>query len=980
MKSFQRTARVLLICISLTYITTMVFAGGNKETAAKSTETQRQESTDETTTLDLDGFGNSALSYSTLESNNGDLYIFKENVDIPKSAIVAQLNIQDVDENNPHIQSYTIPIKDSMETFEYIISANNNTFYPLVPQIATLTLIDEDSNPIRVSEANFFSNFSFYQEKKSIPYLYRGDPILFGTDFIERVSNTDVVEPDGLRNLTVNLDIGDDVYFNTIYKQSDEKMLVRFIMQVSQAIDKYSHSNSKKHILITGINVNSDFSFQTYQRVLNKAEILKLALLQSNKVLFGNIEVDTDVLLEVRDSEKYDSNLYHNFDQAVIRISDREEAIDKIKKSHINQNKVFYKEASRIIYEKYENIEKTLDIIKNNFITTQKEYLSSEAKLMLSSTQSTLKKSDDLEKQIGKWTNKTTQIARSLKRAKQQLSVLNNSPTSVEDTSLKSVIETMNDNGVRDPTLLNGLVTLQAGYDDTYYRVAEIANTYDKRLQIVGLNRSSNNAYNNMLQEFVILLDYQKALLNEEYNQYLLNNFSVRISEIESKYVAIPTVLKRNMEGDNLSIPILISGIKKADAAIMQFENTIFDVTQLLETKYLESIANAKKIKAQKDNLKNQNLDNEDIKAAARDMEINLGEGINTASKNNVTQKSFDYGMDDMNEITFHPLDRRTYTTYENIHNGMDNIVTVSEQVKLRNSVSTKISNINRATDSIQIHYHIIQANVYPIIHTPDEELMNKSINGKDTLVVAPNITPMVKGQLPTYDEVESLAASQAAMYQPIETNIPAETSIPTETRLIESFDENISAGLMLTSIATKEIKEPIASKKTNILGGSMSDKRTIVAYIQSKRSNPIVDVDKLIGIYIAEAKKENVNSDVAIAQMLYSSKFLTTRNFFTRNNPVGLGGPSRKNWIPYTFPTLQMGVRAHIQHLKAYASSEKITQSIVDPRHKILQESGYIGSSSTIEDVGSNWYGKGDTVASAGIINILGEIKNYRN
>ena len=56
---------------------------------------------------------------------------------------------------------------------------------------------------------------------------------------------------------------------------------------------------------------------------------------------------------------------------------------------------------------------------------------------------------------------------------------------------------------------------------------------------------------------------------------------------------------------------------------------------------------------------------------------------------------------------------------------------------------------------------------------------MNKSINGKDTLVVAPNITPMVKGQLPTYDEVESLAASQAAIYQPVETNIPAKASVP---------------------------------------------------------------------------------------------------------------------------------------------------------------------------------------------------------
>ena len=72
------------------------------------------------------------------------------------------------------------------------------------------------------------------------------------------------------------------------------------------------------------------------------------------------------------------------------------------------------------------------------------------------------------------------------------------------------------------------------------------------------------------------------------------------------------------------------------------------------------------------------------------------------------------------------------------------------------------------------------------------------------------------------------------------------------------------------------------------------------------------------------------------------------------------------------------MGVRAHIQHLKAYASNERITQSIVDPRHKILQENAYIGTAPTIEAIGSTWYG--DSAASIGIINILNEIKNYRN
>lgn len=986
MKSFQKTVQALIICVLLLCISTIAFSGGNSEKQASpsSTKTTRQETTDETIPLNDDVFALGAasdLTYETVESNNGDLYIFKESTSLPVNAIIAQLNIQDVDEKDPHIQNYTIPIKENMETFEYIISATNNTFYPLIPQVATLTLIDDESNPIRASEANFSSNFAFYQEKTSTPYLYRGDPILFNNQFIARASQTNVVEPVGLNDMTVNLDIGDADYFNTIYKQSDEEMLKRFIAQINRAINKYSSSNTKKYILITGMNVNGDFSSRAYQRVINKAEILKLALVQSNQILFGSIEVSIDALLDIKDSEKYNGNLYHTFDQAVVRISEREDVINKIKQSHTIQNKTFFKEASKIIYKKYENIEKQLDTIKNNFIITQKEYLSSESYLRLSSTQSTLKKSDNLERQINVWVKKTTTITRALETAQQQLSTLNNN-SSAGDTSLKSVIETMNDNGVKDPTLFNGLLTLQAGYDDTYYRVAAIANTYNKRLSIVELNRSSNNAYNNMLQEFVVLLDYQKSLLNEEYNQYFLNNFSVLISDIESMYVAIPAVLKSNIEGTSISISTLISNIQKTEESIIQLENKIFDIAQLLETKHTQSINNAEKIKIQKERLQNQALNNESIKAVASDREINLGKGINTIAKNNTATQSFDAISTDA--VSFHPLDKETYTTYENIHNGMDNIVMVSEQLKLRNSVSTKLSNINQATDSIQIHYHIIQANVYPIIHTPDEALMNESINGKDTLVIAPNIIPMVRGQLPTSDEVESLAASKAIIYQPVETNEPAVAStseiiLPTETALIESFNENLAAGVILTPAARTKTKKRIkrTNEKTNILGGSVQDKRTIVAYIRSKQNNPATDVDRLIEIYMTEAKKERVNSDVAIAQMLYSSNFLSTKTFIIRNNPVGLGGPSRKTWVPYIFPSLQTGVRAHIQHLKAYSSDEKIVQSIVDPRHTILQEKGYIGSAPTIEDLGHRWYG--DTAASIGILTILNEIKNYR-
>jgi len=108
-----------------------------------------------------------------------------------------------------------------------------------------------------------------------------------------------------------------------------------------------------------------------------------------------------------------------------------------------------------------------------------------------------------------------------------------------------------------------------------------------------------------------------------------------------------------------------------------------------------------------------------------------------------------------------------------------------------------------------------------------------------------------------------------------------------------------------------------------------------------------------LARLYIEEASHEGINHDVAFAQMCLETGFLSFGGLVQPewNNFCGLGsiGPEQPGLV---FPDTRTGVRAHIQHLKAYATSEPLNLSTVDPRYKYVR----LGSSPTIEGLAGTW------------------------
>ena len=114
-------------------------------------------------------------------------------------------------------------------------------------------------------------------------------------------------------------------------------------------------------------------------------------------------------------------------------------------------------------------------------------------------------------------------------------------------------------------------------------------------------------------------------------------------------------------------------------------------------------------------------------------------------------------------------------------------------------------------------------------------------------------------------------------------------------------------------------------------------------------------EVSRLAGLYIKEAATEGINSDCAFAQMCLETGFLTFGNLVTpeMHNYCGLGAIDAEH-RGEVFDTEELGVRAHIQHLQAYAYPEgtPLNNELVDNRYKWVKK----GRAPTIFELAGTW------------------------
>lgn len=146
----------------------------------------------------------------------------------------------------------------------------------------------------------------------------------------------------------------------------------------------------------------------------------------------------------------------------------------------------------------------------------------------------------------------------------------------------------------------------------------------------------------------------------------------------------------------------------------------------------------------------------------------------------------------------------------------------------------------------------------------------------------------------------------------------------------------------------------------TTITGTAKATVGQMRAYIQAKNSKVPNSVLDMIPLYPSEGAAEGIRGDVAFAQSC-----LETGNFgfsgsavtLDQNNFCGMG-VTANGMKGNSFPTPQAGIRAQIQHLKAYANADPLKNPCIDPRFKYVTR----GSAAYVEWLGQkeNPNGKG--------------------
>ncbi len=143
-------------------------------------------------------------------------------------------------------------------------------------------------------------------------------------------------------------------------------------------------------------------------------------------------------------------------------------------------------------------------------------------------------------------------------------------------------------------------------------------------------------------------------------------------------------------------------------------------------------------------------------------------------------------------------------------------------------------------------------------------------------------------------------------------------------------------------------------SRPLPVMSCGLATERDLVLFLLE--TNPQADVSEVSTIaqhYVEESLIEGVNGDIAFCQMCVETDFLRFTGDVRRrqNNFAGIGATG--GGVPGdSFESVQIGIRAQIQHLKAYASRGRLRRRLVDPRFKKVRR----GSARHVEDLSGRW------------------------
>jgi hypothetical protein len=140
-----------------------------------------------------------------------------------------------------------------------------------------------------------------------------------------------------------------------------------------------------------------------------------------------------------------------------------------------------------------------------------------------------------------------------------------------------------------------------------------------------------------------------------------------------------------------------------------------------------------------------------------------------------------------------------------------------------------------------------------------------------------------------------------------------------------------------------ESFKAAIAAEETTltpICGSAEATADQIADYMLRINPNTASFASEIAKLYIEEGNTEGIRGDIAAAQsMIETGNFTFTGSAvkLEQNNFCGMG-VTGAGVSGNSFSSRQEGIRAQIQHLKAYATDEALKQECVDPRFKYVE------------------------------------------
>ena len=121
--------------------------------------------------------------------------------------------------------------------------------------------------------------------------------------------------------------------------------------------------------------------------------------------------------------------------------------------------------------------------------------------------------------------------------------------------------------------------------------------------------------------------------------------------------------------------------------------------------------------------------------------------------------------------------------------------------------------------------------------------------------------------------------------------------------------------------------------------------------------------IEDFCRLCVEEADAEGVRAEVLFAQAMHETAWLQFGNQVSveQCNFGGLGAVN-SGGAGETFYDVREGLRAQVQHLKAYASTEELVNECVDMRFDFVER----GCAPTVQDLGGRWAWPGDGYGDA--------------